>query len=272
MRRRVVVTFADQLTGDALTAEDTEERKGGCIEPLEAALSVVESARGKHADDLMHAERCHRRPMTRLRRGACPAGTVFGPYSMRGRLHNTAAQLRNGTHSRALCGGREVVHHATRVSAPPQSLAVRLSMRLNPVVAAVLRSRAHWLLSRGLTLITVIGRRSGRRYTIPVGYLETADAVIVLVNDAPSKTWWRNYLDGGPIEVLMRGVWRHGAARTLAPDSSEFRRCADESFRRARLIPRLFGIAFDPQRGLTVEQLAHLARRAAIVRITLAPE
>jgi hypothetical protein len=120
-----------------------------------------------------------------------------------------------------------------------------------------------------LTLITVTGRRSGRRYTIPVGYLETADAVLVLVNDAPSKTWWRNYLEGGPIEVLLRGVRRQGDARTLAPNSGEFRRCADESFRRSRVIPRLFGITYDPRGGLTEEQLTHLARRAAIVRITL---
>jgi hypothetical protein len=158
------------------------------------------------------------------------------------------------------------------MSARPQSLAVRLSMRLNPVVAAVLGSRAHWLLSRGLALITVTGRRSGRHYTIPVGYLETSDAVIVLVNDAPSKTWWRNYLGGGPIEVLLRGVRRHGEALTLAPDSDEFRRCAEESFRRSRFIPWLFGIAFDPQRGLSAEQLTNLARRAAIVRIILAPQ
>lgn len=163
------------------------------------------------------------------------------------------------------------MHPATRMSARPQSLIVRLSMRLNPVVAAMLRSRAHWLLSRGLTLITVTGRRSGRRYTIPVGYLETSEGVIVLVNDAPSKTWWRNYLDGGPIEVLLRGVGRNGEARALAPGSGEFRRCADACFRRSRLIPRLFGVAFDPQCGLTVEQLTDLARRAAIVRITLVP-
>src|SRR5215475_8539263 len=96
------------------------------------------------------------------------------------------------------------------MSPPPQSLAVRLSMRLNPVIAAVLRSRAHWLMSRGLTLITVTGRRSGRRYTIPVGYLETADAVVVLVNDAPTKTWWRNYLQPGPIEMQLRGGHRSG--------------------------------------------------------------
>ena len=155
---------------------------------------------------------------------------------------------------------------------PPQSLAVRLSMRLNPVVATLLRSRAHWLLSRGLTLVTVTGRRSGRRYTIPVGYLETSDGIIVLVDDAPSKTWWRNYLDGGPIEVLLRGVRRHGEAHTLAPESGEFRRCADACFRRARFIPRLFGVAFDPRAGLTEEQVIQLARRAAVVRITLAVE
>ena len=147
---------------------------------------------------------------------------------------------------------------------------MRLSMRLNPIVAVVLRSRFHWLLSRGLTLIAVTGRRSGRRYTIPVGYLETSDAVVVLVGDAPSKTWWRNYLGGGPIEVLLSGVWRHGTALTLAPDSDEFRRRAEESFRRSRTIARLFDIAFDAQHGLTAEQVEQLARRAAIVRITLA--
>ena len=88
----------------------------------------------------------------------------------------------------------------------------------------------------------------------PVGYLEISDAVVILVNDAPSKTWWRNYLDGGPIDVLLRGTWQPGKALTLAPDSDEFRRCADESFRQSRAIPRLFGIAFDPQSGLSLER------------------
>jgi hypothetical protein len=36
-------------------------------------------------------------------------------------------------------------------------------------------------------------------------------------------------------------------------------------------VPRLFGIAFDPQCGLTAAQVAQLAQRAAIVRITRAP-
>jgi hypothetical protein len=140
---------------------------------------------------------------------------------------------------------------------------------MNRVIDPVLRSRFHWLLSRGLTLITVTGRRTGRRYTIPVGYLETSDAVLVLVGDAPSKTWWRNYMHPGPIDVRLRGVQRAGRAVVVPPDSEEFRRSAEESFRRARIIPRLFGIAFDPSVGLTVEGSARLAQRAAMVRITL---
>src|SRR5262245_16571261 len=113
--------------------------------------------------------------------------------------------------------------------AAPKSLAVRVSMRMNRVVDFVLRSRFHWLLSRGLTLITVTGRRTGRRYTIPVGYLETSGAVVVLVGDAPSKTWWRNYLQPGPIEVSLRGIARFGSAVVIPPDSEQFRRIADES-------------------------------------------
>ena len=152
---------------------------------------------------------------------------------------------------------------------PPRSLPVRVSMRLNRIVDLVLRSRFHWLLSRGLTLITVTGRRTGRRYTIPVGYLEVPDAVVVLVGDAPSKTWWRNYMTPGPIEVRQRGVPRCGRAVVVPPGSEQFRRSAEESFRRSRIIPRLFGIAFDPISGLTLEDAARLAQRAAMVRITL---
>jgi deazaflavin-dependent oxidoreductase (nitroreductase family) len=142
-------------------------------------------------------------------------------------------------------------------------------MRLNGIFDLILRSRFHWLVSRGLTLITVTGRRSGRQYTIPVGYLETADAVVVLVGDAPSKTWWRNYMDAGPIEIRLRGVPRSGRAVVVPPDSEQFRCTAEESFRRSPIIPRLFGIAFDRRRGLTAEDAVRLAARAAIVRITL---
>jgi deazaflavin-dependent oxidoreductase (nitroreductase family) len=145
---------------------------------------------------------------------------------------------------------------------------VKLSIRLNPVVKAILGSRLHWLLSRGLMLITVTGRKTGRSYTIPVGYHEVDDAIVILVGEAPSKVWWRNYLKPGPIGLRLRGKPLSGTAQVLAPDSPEFRRRADASLRRARFMPRLFGIDFDRERGLTDPQVQKLAEKVAIVRVS----
>src|SRR5947209_20504009 len=74
----------------------------------------------------------------------------------------------------------------------------------NPVVRAVLSSPLHPLLSGGLALITVTGRRSGRRrYTFPVGYRQDGDRVTITVGWPERKQWWRNLREGGPVEVRI---------------------------------------------------------------------
>ena len=56
-----------------------------------------------------------------------------------------------------------------------------LNHTMNPIVATVLRSPAHGLLSGRLALITVTGRVSGREYTIPVLYERDGDMVRIRV-------------------------------------------------------------------------------------------
>ena len=145
---------------------------------------------------------------------------------------------------------------------------VALSTRANPLVCAVLRSPLHWLLSLGLMLITVTGRRSGRRYTIPVGYHQLDDCIVVLVAEARSKQWWRNYRIPGGVELHVRGTTRRGTAHALPARSPEFKRCAEASFRRTRMVPSIFGVRFDTRAGLTDAQLEQLGRDAAVVKIT----
>jgi len=149
------------------------------------------------------------------------------------------------------------------------AMLVRLSTWLNPIVAAILRSRFHRLLSPGLMLITVSGRKTGRRYTIPVGYHEADDAVVILVADAPSKVWWRNYRQAGPIELRLRGKEFRGSATVVPAGGAEFRQRAEASFGRARLIPWIFGIAYDRETGLTDAQVKQLAEQAVIVRVAI---
>lgn len=145
----------------------------------------------------------------------------------------------------------------------------RFFSRLNPVIAAVLRSRLHGLLSPGLMLLTVTGRRTGRRYTIPVGYQRDGEIVTVMVSKAPRKHWWRNYREPAPVELWLRGRARFGRAEVVTPGSEEFRSGCERTLRRMPWLGRQFGIEYDRRRGIAPGQLEALGAEIAIVRITL---
>jgi hypothetical protein len=69
------------------------------------------------------------------------------------------------------------------------------------------------LIGRGIAMLTYTGRKSGRTFTMPIGYRRTADGILITVAMPDSKTWWRNFLgDGGPLSVRLDGVDRDGHA------------------------------------------------------------
>lgn len=53
------------------------------------------------------------------------------------------------------------------------------------------------LLGRTIALITVTGRRTGKRYTTPVTYYRNGGTVTVLTKTF--RTWWRNLERGEPV-------------------------------------------------------------------------
>ena len=91
---------------------------------------------------------------------------------------------------------------------------------VNPVVRAVLRSPLHRLLSGRLALITVTGSRSGRRYTIPVGYRREDGRVVVTVGWPERKRWWRNVRGGAPVAIRFAGEDHHGWAEAHGDERS----------------------------------------------------
>jgi hypothetical protein len=91
---------------------------------------------------------------------------------------------------------------------------MRLADVVNRRVAALAASpRFGRLVGRSIVMLTYTGRRSGRTFTIPVGYRRTADGVAIRVSLPDSKTWWRNFLGaGGPLSLRLDGVDRAGRA------------------------------------------------------------
>ncbi len=145
----------------------------------------------------------------------------------------------------------------------------RVMTRLNPAIGWLLRSPLHGLLSWGLMLITVTGRRTGRRYTIPVGYQPYGESLTVLVSKARRKSWWRNYLEPAPVELQLRGQTVEGWAQVVPGSSDEFRRAMDSIFRRLPFMGRQFGIAYDRKTGLTDAQCQSVAENGAMVKVVI---
>ncbi len=141
--------------------------------------------------------------------------------------------------------------------------------RINPLVAAVLRSPFHWILSFGLMLITITGRRTGRQYTIPVGYQRDGHILTILVSEAPKKQWWRNFRDPAAVEVRVRGKTHSATAVLIAPTSLEFRTRTEETLRRLPWMGKVFGVAYEKGKALTDEQVETLGHQVAVVQVRL---
>ncbi|MGH0037727.1 MAG: nitroreductase/quinone reductase family protein [Myxococcota bacterium] len=144
-----------------------------------------------------------------------------------------------------------------------------LFTRLNPLLVALLRSPLHFLVSGGLALLTVTGRRSGRRHTFPVGYQREGSKVILLASEAHKKQWWRNYRTPAPATLLIRGKELTGTGVVLEPGGEEFIRHVERTFRRVPGLARSWGVAFDARTGLTEEQVDYLRSAGAAVEIQL---
>ena len=91
---------------------------------------------------------------------------------------------------------------------------------VNPLVRALLRSLAHRVMSRGV-LLTYTGRRSGRRYTLPVQYARADHGLILWPAHHDRKRWWRNLQPPAPVQLRVAGRELHGTAQVLVDDPAQ---------------------------------------------------
>ncbi|MBE0689814.1 MAG: nitroreductase family deazaflavin-dependent oxidoreductase [Anaerolineae bacterium] len=97
------------------------------------------------------------------------------------------------------------------ISQSPWITFVRLQ---NPLMKWLLGSPLHFFASRTYMLITVTGRKTGKRYTTPVQYAQTGDELVIVTSEA--YRWWRNLIGGAEVELRLRGRSAHGVAQVTA--------------------------------------------------------
>lgn len=75
-------------------------------------------------------------------------------------------------------------------------------MNGNDFMSWVLRSPLHGMLSEGMMLITITGRKTGKQYTTPVGYYRENEYLWVITSR--DRTWWKNLRGGAEVSLLLK--------------------------------------------------------------------
>lgn len=89
----------------------------------------------------------------------------------------------------------------------------------NAMVSALLRTPLlHRVISSQLLLLTFTGRKSGKRYTTPVGYMREGQTVTILTKWF--RGWWRNFRESAPVEVLAAGKTYAGTAKAITDEAA----------------------------------------------------
>lgn len=99
---------------------------------------------------------------------------------------------------------------AVRVQPPP----ARVVRVVNPLVRRLLLSPLAARLPAAMAVLEFTGRRSGRRFAVPVGVHELGEGLVVVFSEAP---WRRNFAGGREVTVRRGRRQRHGRA-TLVDD------------------------------------------------------
>lgn len=142
-------------------------------------------------------------------------------------------------------------------------------MWYNNLVRWLLNSPLHFLVSKGLMLITYRGRRSGAEYTIPISYQRDGDTFTTM--SLRERTWWRNLRGGVPVTVRVQGENLAATADVIEDEE----RVAEELmtyFTQAPGIARRLEMTTDPNGRPNREKIAEAAKSRVIVKTTLADE
>ena len=138
-------------------------------------------------------------------------------------------------------------------------------MNGNDFMAWVLRSPFHGMLSNGMMLISVTGRKTGKTYTTPVGFYEEGGYLWVITSR--ERSWWRNLQGGADVKLLLKRKPVNGFAETELDEKSVETRMY-EYVKRIPQAAKPMGIHVE-NGAANAEDIARTAKDRLFVRIKL---
>ena len=136
----------------------------------------------------------------------------------------------------------------------------------NPLMRWLTRSPLHGLISNSVMLVTVTGRKSGKKYSTPVNYQQQGNRLVTI--SQRQRTWWRNLRGGAPVSLRLRGreIPAQGA---VIEDPKLVRQEVDVILLRSPGMARYLGISLEVNGSPDPRDLSRAARQRVIVVFTL---
>ena len=139
-------------------------------------------------------------------------------------------------------------------------------MWFNPMIVWLLKSPFHFFISKGMLLITVTGRKSGKPISTPTNYLRDGDALWII--SLRERTWWRNLRGGANVRVLLAGKSMEGRGQVFEEEKS-VTQSLFEYYRKTPQTAKYVQISLDTA-GLPVfEDCERAAQKMVVIKIDL---
>ncbi len=133
----------------------------------------------------------------------------------------------------------------------------------NQILGAMLRLPFATPISRAILLLSFTGRKSGKRFTTPVGYQRAGD-VVTLFTD---HDWYKNLQAQPQVTLLIAGKTLHGTATVTHGQPDVIDPALWDCVQTSPAAARAYGVTSDAQGKLDRASATAAARRFTMIRI-----
>jgi hypothetical protein len=143
---------------------------------------------------------------------------------------------------------------------------MEVPMWFNPIMTWLLKSPLHGMISRGVMLISVTGRKSGRTISTPTNYLWDQNTLWVI--SWRDRKWWRNLRGGASVQVLLAGKSMKGCGQLIEEKQAVARSLFDYYQRRPKTAKHV-GIGLDMAGLPDLADCERAAQKLVMIRVDL---
>lgn len=135
---------------------------------------------------------------------------------------------------------------------------------INAFISLLLRSPFSGSIGNVLMLLEFKGRKSGKLYSLPVGYIRQGETVTTFTD----RNWWKNLRDRAPVTLYIKGKRLQGTAEAIR-EPIQVAEGLSAMVRQHPRAARPYNIKIDTSGQPEAPSLQEAARHSTMIRIRL---